>query len=449
MRCAVLGDPIEHSLSPVLHRAGYAAAGLAWEYDACRVPSGGLRAFLGGLGDDWRGLSLTMPLEARGARPPRRPAGVGDGDGLAFGGGQHADPRRGRRARRQHRRARARSPRSASGTCADSAARRSSAVGRRRPRSAWPLRASASATSRSWCARPSGRARPPTGSAPPVCGCAWATWRPTRARRPGRLDDPGVGPDRRPGRPLRRRPRRLRGRLRPVAQPAGRSRRGGRAGARLRPRPAGAPGGAAVRGVHRDVRAAGGDACGRGARAGGVGRADGVRRRRRWSPRCSAAPPASGVPALVARIPEPDEPADDKEPYAAIAARPGLAWKAALASLVAGGLIGAELGWAWPLVYLLPLVPVGVALAVVDWRTLLLPTKVIRPTYALVVVGVLVCWLATRDTDDLVRAGWGFVVVVRAVLADVADLLARAWGTATSGSAACSASPWASSAGVS
>jgi leader peptidase (prepilin peptidase) / N-methyltransferase len=123
---------------------------------------------------------------------------------------------------------------------------------------------------------------------------------------------------------------------------------------------------------------------------------------------CGAA--GLGVPALVARIPEPDEPADDKEPYAAIAARPGLAWKAALASLVAGGLIGAELGWAWPLVYLLPLVPVGVALAVVDWRTLLLPTKVIRPTYALVVVGVLVCWTATRDTDDLVRAGWGLLL---------------------------------------
>ncbi len=45
-----------------------------------------------------------------------------------------------------------------------------------------------------------------------------------------------------------------------------------------------------------------------------------------------------------------------------------------------------------------------------DWRTLLLPTKVIRPTYALVVVGVLVCWVATRDTDDLVRAGWGLAL---------------------------------------
>jgi shikimate dehydrogenase len=63
MRCAVLGDPIAHSLSPVLHRAGYAAAGLAWEYDAHRVPAGGLAGFVAGLGADWRGLSLTMPLK--------------------------------------------------------------------------------------------------------------------------------------------------------------------------------------------------------------------------------------------------------------------------------------------------------------------------------------------------------------------------------------------------
>ena len=63
MRCAVLGDPIEHSLSPALHRAGYATVGLDWEYDACRVPSGGLAAFLGSLDTAWRGLSLTMPLK--------------------------------------------------------------------------------------------------------------------------------------------------------------------------------------------------------------------------------------------------------------------------------------------------------------------------------------------------------------------------------------------------
>lgn len=62
-RCGVLGDPVAHSLSPVLHRAGYAALGLDWRYDAHRVPSGGLAEFLDGLGPEWRGLSLTMPLK--------------------------------------------------------------------------------------------------------------------------------------------------------------------------------------------------------------------------------------------------------------------------------------------------------------------------------------------------------------------------------------------------
>ena len=63
MRCAVLGDPIAHSLSPVLHRAGYEAVGLDWTYDAVQVPSGGLSAFLATLDPSWRGLSLTMPLK--------------------------------------------------------------------------------------------------------------------------------------------------------------------------------------------------------------------------------------------------------------------------------------------------------------------------------------------------------------------------------------------------
>src|SRR3954447_12913031 len=63
MRCAVLGDPVEHSLSPVLHRAAYAALGLDWTYDAVPVASGGLAEFLGGLDGRWRGLSLTMPLK--------------------------------------------------------------------------------------------------------------------------------------------------------------------------------------------------------------------------------------------------------------------------------------------------------------------------------------------------------------------------------------------------
>jgi shikimate dehydrogenase len=62
-RCAVLGSPIAHSLSPVLHRAAYAELGLDWEYDAREVTEEGLAAFLDGLDASWRGLSLTMPLK--------------------------------------------------------------------------------------------------------------------------------------------------------------------------------------------------------------------------------------------------------------------------------------------------------------------------------------------------------------------------------------------------
>jgi shikimate dehydrogenase len=62
-RCAVLGSPIEHSLSPALHRAAYAHLGLNWIYDRVEVDDDQLAAFVGGLDASWRGLSLTMPLK--------------------------------------------------------------------------------------------------------------------------------------------------------------------------------------------------------------------------------------------------------------------------------------------------------------------------------------------------------------------------------------------------
>jgi shikimate dehydrogenase len=63
MKCAVLGDPIGHSLSPVLHRAGYAALGLDWTYRAKRIGEGELAEYVAGRSAEWRGLSLTMPLK--------------------------------------------------------------------------------------------------------------------------------------------------------------------------------------------------------------------------------------------------------------------------------------------------------------------------------------------------------------------------------------------------
>ncbi len=64
-RLAVLGSPIGHSRSPELHRAAYGVLGLDWDYDRIEVDDAGLACFLAGLGAEWRGLSLTMPLKRR------------------------------------------------------------------------------------------------------------------------------------------------------------------------------------------------------------------------------------------------------------------------------------------------------------------------------------------------------------------------------------------------
>jgi shikimate dehydrogenase len=64
MKAAVLGKPIAHSLSPVLHRAAYAALGLAnWTYELVECDEAGLAAYVRSRGPEWAGLSLTMPLK--------------------------------------------------------------------------------------------------------------------------------------------------------------------------------------------------------------------------------------------------------------------------------------------------------------------------------------------------------------------------------------------------
>jgi len=64
MRAAVLGRPVGHSLSPLLHRAAYAALGLTeWTYDALDIGAEDLPVLLAGLGPEWRGFSVTMPCK--------------------------------------------------------------------------------------------------------------------------------------------------------------------------------------------------------------------------------------------------------------------------------------------------------------------------------------------------------------------------------------------------
>jgi leader peptidase (prepilin peptidase)/N-methyltransferase len=143
------------------------------------------------------------------------------------------------------------------------------------------------------------------------------------------------------------------------------------------------------------------------------------------------------APALIARIPEPEPeerrtesdpvqtpvggepkafarelpPPPAKEPYADIAALPHLALGVALASGVVGACFGLALGWTGALLYLVPLVPIGVVLLVIDWRTTLLPTRLIHPTYGLLAVLIPLAALVDRDLDGLYRAGWGWLVI--------------------------------------
>ncbi|MCB1028261.1 MAG: shikimate dehydrogenase [Microthrixaceae bacterium] len=65
----VIGDPVRHSMSPVIHNAAYAATGLDWVYVAVPVPEGRVEAALAGaLALGVEGLSVTMPHKATVAR---------------------------------------------------------------------------------------------------------------------------------------------------------------------------------------------------------------------------------------------------------------------------------------------------------------------------------------------------------------------------------------------
>jgi shikimate dehydrogenase len=61
-RFAVLGSPISHSLSSVLHKAAFGCSGIDASYEALELASG-LSQFANSLDASWMGLSLTMPLK--------------------------------------------------------------------------------------------------------------------------------------------------------------------------------------------------------------------------------------------------------------------------------------------------------------------------------------------------------------------------------------------------
>lgn len=124
----------------------------------------------------------------------------------------------------------------------------------------------------------------------------------------------------------------------------------------------------------------------------------------------SCAALAALMPAWVARLPEPENAAATKPPYAAWAVHPARRWWYALAGALLGAGLAAVLGAAWPLLYLVPLSALGVALADVDARTRLLPRRLVLPAYPALIAVLLGCAALEGSAVGLARAGVGWLV---------------------------------------
>lgn len=136
---------------------------------------------------------------------------------------------------------------------------------------------------------------------------------------------------------------------------------------------------------------------------------------------CAGAAAVGGlaVPRLVRAVPEPDPgalaaglPEGEALPpsFADVAATPRLGPGCAVASAAAASVLASAVGPDPALVGLVPLVPVGVALAVVDARTRLLPRAIVLPATGALLVLAVVGALLVDAREDLLRAVAGLLV---------------------------------------
>ena len=66
IQAAVLGSPISHSLSPLLHNHAYSLLNISGTYSAIDVPEEALLSFIStSLSENWTGFNMTMPLKER------------------------------------------------------------------------------------------------------------------------------------------------------------------------------------------------------------------------------------------------------------------------------------------------------------------------------------------------------------------------------------------------
>lgn len=126
----------------------------------------------------------------------------------------------------------------------------------------------------------------------------------------------------------------------------------------------------------------------------------------------------STVPSMIAALPEPEPDSEenegdfpDKVLYTDLAEREGLGWKASLACAFAAGVLGGAIGWHWGLLWLLILVPIGCALAIVDYVTWYLPRQLVNPGYIAVAVAEVLAAFRLHDGHVLINAVVGFLAL--------------------------------------
>lgn len=116
-------------------------------------------------------------------------------------------------------------------------------------------------------------------------------------------------------------------------------------------------------------------------------------------------------PALIAHLPEPVEPPEGKRLYREIVAVPGLGPWLSSAGAVLGAVAGAGIGWHSSLLPWSYLIALGVVLSYIDLTTRLLPTRLIAPSYG-VIVGLIGLAAAIQGgTHLLLSAGLGWLIV--------------------------------------
>lgn len=125
---------------------------------------------------------------------------------------------------------------------------------------------------------------------------------------------------------------------------------------------------------------------------------------------------AALAPRVVAALPEPAEPAEDKRAYAELGAVPGLALRLATVAALSAAAVGLVLGPAAVVAVWVYVCAAGVVLGYVDWHTRLLPFRLVAPSYGVVAGLVAVAVLVETDADMLVRAAGGWLLSFGAFL---------------------------------